>query len=136
MCSFFHLACSMVHSSCGVSFPSFLRPRIRCIYKLRIVGLLPPFGCHSVALEEELSFSSWGCIYLGGIAGSDGNSVSMYLLCISVTPALGGLPTVYPCENSLPNACCLPVYFKMGARAVPCPSLARKILWIQLGLVA
>lgn len=45
MCGSSRLACFMVHSGCSVSFPSFLRPGIRCICKRRIVGLLPPFGC-------------------------------------------------------------------------------------------
>lgn len=61
----------MVHSCCSVSFPTFLRQRIHCIYKLHIVGLFPSFGCHSVgaSLEVELAFGSWGCIFLNrGIA--------------------------------------------------------------------
>lgn len=86
----YHLACFMVHSCCSVSFPSFLRQRIHCIYKLRIIGLFPSFGCHSVAvsLEVELTFGSWGCIFLNRGMAVPGH---MAILC----PVFGGATLLF-----------------------------------------
>lgn len=90
MSGLFHLACFMVHSCCNVSFPSFLRQKIHCIYKLHIVGLFPSLGCHSVAasLEVELAFGSWDCIFLSrGIAEPS----HMAILC----PVFGGATLLF-----------------------------------------